>query len=192
MADATLRVLKQWHRRYFHPHLHRPVPKNKIDTLYAYQLGVVTAAHAAHGTTNKWQGLSVIPLANNDEVHAVWITPPDFDYKWPIRIRWGLIANAASKASALTTTVDFVDIGSDHFGSDTAGDGSTALNETIATISTSTNPGADVPFFSVWGKANAQTSDWDALFVKLVSSGNTTADAMRVWCMQVSYVPLTA
>lgn len=192
MADSTTTVLNQYHKSKFHPHLHKPTPKHKVETLYAYQLGPVSAAVAAHGTTNKWQGLPVIPLANSDEIHAVWMSSHGFDSKNPVYVRWGLISNAASKALTITTTVDTVDFGATHAGSATAGDGGTALNETIAAITTASNPGADIPFFSVWGKLNGTSTDFDALFVKLVASGATTADSVRVWCLQVAYRPLTA
>lgn len=192
MADSTLRVQPQYHASRFHTHLHKPAPDYKVQTLYAYQLGPLTATVAAHGVTDVWEGIPVIPLTDADEVHAIWVTPFDFDSKAPFYMRWGLISNAASKAQALATTVDFVDTGATHTGSDTAADGATALTETITTISTSTNPGANKPFFSVWGKVNGRTTDFDILFMKLVASGQTTADAVRVFCLQLAYRGLTA
>lgn len=192
MADSTLRVLPQYHNKIFHASLGKPAADYKVETLYAYQLGVVTAAVAAHGVTDKWEGIPVIPLTDADEVHAIIVTPHDFDSKFPFYLRWGLISNAASKAQALATTVDFVDTGATHSGSDTAGNGATALTETITTISTSSNPGADKPFFSVWGKINGRSTDFDILFAKLVASGQTTADAVRVFCLQFAYRPKTA
>lgn len=192
MADSTLRVLKQYHKPRFHPHLHKPAAGTKVETFYAYQLGPLTAAVAAHGGTNKWVAAPVIPLANSDEIHMNWVTAHDCDTKQPIYVRWGLISNAASKALTITTTINEVDTGSDHSGSDDAGDGGTALDETIAAITTGSNPGADKPFFSVWGKKNGASTDFDILEVKLVASGETTADAVRVFCLQIAYWPLTA
>lgn len=192
MADSTTRVLDQYHAHRFNARGGFPMAKRKTETFYAYQLGPLTAAVAAHGTTNKWEALPVIPLTDSDEVHFAWVTPDDFDYRYPIYLRWGLIANAASKAQALATTIDRLDTGATMAGSDAAGDGATTLTETITTISTATNPGADEPFFSVWGKINGHTSDFDILGVKLVASGQTTADAVRVFCLQISYTPLTA
>ena len=192
MANSTLRVLDQYHANVFHPHLGKPTPDYKVETLLAYQLGPLTAAVAAHGVNNVWEGIPVIPLTDNDEIHVIWPTPHDFDSKFPFYLRWGLISNAASKAQALATTVDFVDTGATHTGSDTAGDGATALAETITTITTGTNPGANKPFFSVWGKINGRSTDFDILFAKLVASGQTTADAVRVFCLQIAYRPKTA
>lgn len=192
MADSTTHVLNQYHRARFHPHLHKPAPEMKVETFYAYQLGPLTAAVAAHGVTNKWQAIPVIPLADNDEVHFNWVTAHDCDTKYPIYVRWGLIASAASKASTITTTISTVDTGANHTGSGSAGDGGTALDETIAAITTGSNPGANIPFFSVWGKKNGVTTDFDILEIKLVSTGNTTADNVKVFCLQIAYWPLTA
>jgi len=192
MADSTTRVLPEYHRARFHPHLHKPTASLKTVTLTAYQLGVLTAARGAHAVSDVWEGIDVIPLADNDEIHVIWPTPLDFDSKYPVYIRWGLLSNADSKAQALTTTVDFIDTGATQSGSDLAADGATALNETIAAITTATNPGTSKPFFSVWGKINGRTTDFDILFLKLVASGATTADAVRVFCLQIAYRPLTA
>lgn len=191
MADSTLRVLNNYHKARFHNSLHKPAAEFKVETLYAYQLGALTAARAAHGTTNKWQGVDVIPLANSDEIHALWVAPHDLDFKFPIYQRWGLIPNNATSALTITTTVDFMDLGATHAGSDAAGDGATAFNETIAAI-TAAQTTADVPFFSVWGKHLAQSTDWDILFTKLVASGQSGADRLRVFCLQIAYRPLTA
>lgn len=193
MADSTLRVLNQYHNPRFHPHLHKPAAGTKVETLYAYQLGPVTAAVAAHGVADKWQGIPVIPVADNDEIHAVWMSAHDFDYRYPLYVRWGLLPNNATSASTITTTVDFVDMNGDvdAKGSDAAGDGGTALTETITAI-VAADTTANVPFFSVWGKAAAQSADWDALFVKMVSTGNSSADRLRIWCLQIAYWPHTA
>lgn len=185
MADSTLRVLDQYHADRFHPHLHKPTPDYKVETFYAYQLGVVSAAQAAHGVSNKWQGIFVIPLADNDEIHAIWVTPHDLDSKFPMYLRWGLIPNNDTSASTLTTTVDYADLGATHAGSDAAGDGATALNETIKAI-VAADTTANIPFFSVWGKMNGRTTDFDILFVKLVSTGNSGADRLRVFCLQLA------
>jgi hypothetical protein len=192
MADSTTRVLSQYHKPRFHPHLHKPAAGTKVETLYAYQLGPLTAAVAAHGGTNKWVAAPVIPLADSDEVHMNWVTPHDCDTRYPIYIRWGLIANAAAKGGTITTTVSTVDLGATHTGSGDAGDGGTALAQTIAAIATGDNPGADKPFFTVWGKKNGATTDYDILEIKLVASAQTTADALRVFCLQIAYWPRTA
>lgn len=192
MANSTLRVLDQYHANVWHPHLGKPVPDYKVDTLLAYQLGPLTAAIAAHGVTDVWQGIPVIPLADNDEIHAIWVTPYNFDSKFPFYARWGLLSNADSKALTIATTVDFVDTGATHAGSDVAADGATPLTETITAITTTSNPGTSKPFFSVWGKINGQTTDFDILFLKLVAGGATTADAVRVFCLQIAYRVKTA
>lgn len=192
MADSTLRVLNQYHKPRFHPHLHKPVAGTKVETLYANQLGPLTAAVAAHGGSNKWVAALVIPLANSDEIHMNWAVPHDCDTKYPIFIRWGLISSANSKALTIATTISTVDTGSTHAGSGDAGDGGTALAETIAAITTGSNPGQDKPFYSVWGKKNGATTDYDILEIKLVASGETTADNVKVWCLQIAYWPFTA
>lgn len=192
MANSTKRLMDGYHLSHFHSHLHKPAPQFVVETMYAYQMGPVTAAIAAHGVTNVWQGVPVVPLDNSDEIHVAWATSHNFDAKHPFYLRWGLIANDSAQAITLTTTVDFVDMGATHTGSDTAGDGATALSETIAAITTTSAAGTNKPYFSVWGKINGRTTDFDALFVKLVASGVTGADTVRVWCLQIAYRPLTA
>lgn len=192
MADSTTRVLPPYHANRYHPHLHKPAPELRVETLYAYQLGPLTAGVAAHGVTNVWEGIPVIPLTDADEIHAIWPTPFEFDSKSPFYVRWGLLSNADAKALTIATTVDFIDTGATQTGSDLAADGATALSETIAAITTTSNPGTSKPFFSVWGKINGRTTDFDILFVKLVASGQTTADAVRAFCLQIAYRPLTA
>lgn len=192
MADSTLRVHPQYHSNRYHVHLHKPAADYAVETLYAYQLGPLTAAVAAHGVSNVWEGVPVIPLTDVDEIHSIWVTPFNFDSKAPFYVRWGLLSNADSKALAIATTVDFVDTGATMTGSDTAGDGATALTETITAITTTSNPGTSKPFFSVWGKINGRTTDFDILFLKLVASGQTTADAVRVFCLQLAYRQLAA
>jgi hypothetical protein len=182
----------QYHTSKWHPTLGKPVPQTKSQVFYAYQLGPLTAAVAAHGATNKWQAIPVIPLADNDEIHFNWLTPYDFDFRHPVLIRWGLISSAASKALTLTTTYSTVDMGASFTGSGDAGDGGTALTQTIAAVTTGNNPGANKPFMSQVGTIEGKTSDYDILEIKGVASGATTADNVKVWCLEISYRPLTA
>lgn len=173
----------------YHTRYGKPVANLTQVHIDAEQLDPLTAAIAAHGGSNKWVAKQVIPLANSDEVHYAWDKPDKLDIKYPILLRWGVISNAASKAGALTTTYSKGSRGTNHAGSDDAGDGGTALDQTIAAITTSSNPGQDKPFLSQIGVINGASSDWDWMDIKLVSSGNTTADALRIWCLKIYYVP---
>lgn len=192
MADSTLRVQPPYHANRYHPHLHKPAPELRVETLYTFQLGVVGAVRAAYGVTDVWEGIPVIPLEDTDEIHAIWVTPFEFDSKSPFYVRWGLLSNADSKALTIATTADFIDTGATQAGSDLAANGATALTETITAITTTSNPGTSKPFFSVWGKINGRTTDFDILFVKMLVSGQTTANAVHAFCLQIAYRTLTA
>lgn len=187
IVNAGRTLVHQYHSVKYHPAYGKPVPQTKRELFYARQLGPLTAAVAAHGTSNKWQAIEVIPLANSDEVHFNWVTPYDFDFRHPVLVRWGLISNAASKALTITTTYSTVDMGATLAGSGDAGDGGTALTQTIAAITTGSNPGADKPFMSQIGTIEGITTDYDILELKLVASGQTTADAVRVFCLEIGY-----
>jgi len=186
MAASTETNLASYHIPRFGSY-GKPSRENIVETFYAYQLGPLTAAVAAHGVTNVWQGMPVIPLANNDEIHFAWKTPNDLDVEYPIKVRWGLISNAATKALTITTTYDRV-----IEGTTVAADGATAFNDTIPAIATGDNPGANIPFNTKWGKINGTSTEFDILFIKGVASGATTADAVRVTWLQFAYTPLTA
>lgn len=192
MADSTTHVLDQYHRSRFHVHLHKPAPDTKVIEVPATAFSLKTTALDTHGTSVKWEHIKVAPLTDGDEIHVVLSTPHDMDTKFPFYVRWGLISNAAAKAVLLETTYDTVDTGATHAGSDDAGDGGTAFTETIATVTTTANPGADKPFFTVWGKANGTATDFDILHVKAIVTDATTAAAVRAWSMQFAYRPLTA
>lgn len=186
-------TVHQYHKSgRFHPELHKPAAAYKRELFYAEQLGPLTAAVAAHGGTNKWVAAKVIPLANSDEIHFNWLTPYDFDFRQPVLVRWGLIASAASKALVITTTYSTVSMGTGFIGSDDAGDGATVLNRTIAAVTTGSNPGADKPFMSQIGVIEQLITDYDILELKLVASGQTTADNVKVWCLEIGYWPRTA
>lgn len=192
MADSTLHVQPQYHASRFHVHLHKPAADTKVVEVPATAFSLVGAALTTHATSSKWEHISVAPLADNDEVHVALSTPHDMDTRHPFYVRWGLIANAAAKGITMETTYDTVDTGADNTGSDDAGEPATALSETIATIATTDNPGADKPFFTVWGKVNGTATDFDILHVKSLTTDATTGDAVRVWSMQLAYRPLTA
>ena len=160
----------------------------QVATLYAYQLGVLTAARAAQGVTNKWEGVDVIPLADSDEIHAIWYVPHNANTKYSIYLRWQLVVgNADSAASTLTTTVDKINMTRTAEGSDTAADGATALTTTIPAITIAETETENFPFASDWGKIVGSATLFDALFVKLVSSSNTAADRLRVVALQIAY-----
>lgn len=168
----------------------------EVETLYAYQLGVISAAQAANGVTNKWQGVFVIPLADNDEIHAVWYVPHQADLRYPLYVRWLLhVGDADSAASTITTTHDKVKMSTGltaatHMvGNDAAGDGGTALNDTIAAITIEETETENTPFASDWGKINGVSTSnrFDALFIKMVSTANTAADRLRVVGLQIAY-----
>jgi len=192
MADSTTHVLPEYHRARFHPHLHKPTASYKVVEFLPEDFSLVSAAIAAHGTSSKWEHLEVVPLADADEIHVEFSTPHDMDTKFPFYVRWKLIANAAAKGVTITTTYDTVDCGANHTGSDDAGEPATAFTETIAAIGTTDNPGADKPFFSVWGKVNGATTDFDSIHIKGAATDATTTDAVRVRSLQFAYRPLTA
>lgn len=177
--DALNRRLKVYQRQVLQEY--------QIETLYAYQLGVLTAAHAAHAVSDKWEGVTVIPLADSDEVHVVYMIPHNAELLHPVYLRWILLPNHTTSAATIATTVDKVDMTRNMTGSDVAGDGATALDTTIPAI-VAAETGADVPFASDWGiiKGVARGSEYDALFVKLVASGASSADRLRVVAMQVA------
>jgi len=192
MADSTTHVLNQYHRERFHPHLHKPVPEVKVIEVPVKAMSLVGAAETAHGTSSKWEHVIVAPLQDGDEAHVVVSTPHDMDTAYPFYVRWGLIADEAAKGVTIETTYDTVDLGATHAGSDDAGEPATAFSETIAAIATSDNPGADKPFFTVWGKVNGNATDFDIVHIKGVTTDATTADALKIWCMQFAYWPMTA
>jgi len=181
MADSSVTTLDCYHKAIFGK-FGVGSHKLKVDTIYAGDLGYVTAgAPAAGGDTNIWQGVQMIAIASNDEIHFAWATPHDFDYHFPFYVRWGLYATDASKAATCTTTYDMVDAG------DAGADGATALATTIA----AKTPGEDVVDWTVWGKGAAGTSDYDYLFLKMVATSCTTADNVKVWCLEIAYTPRT-
>jgi hypothetical protein len=160
-----------------------------VETLYAYQLGPVTAAVAAHGTSNQWQGVPVIPLTNADEIHAAVMVPYGADLIHPQYLRWLLLPDNADSSLTITTTVDTVDMSRDLTGSDAAGDGGTALDVTIPAI-VAAETTAETPFGSDWGKINGKlrsSTFYDCLFVKGVASGQAGADRLRVFGLQVAF-----
>jgi hypothetical protein len=153
----------------------------KVDRIYAGDLGYVAAgAPAANGVSDKWQGVQMIPIASNDEIHFPWAAPHDLDYRYPIYVRWGLYATAASKEATMTTTYDYVSSG------DTAADGATALAETIP----GKTPGDDKVDWTYWGETTPATSDFDVLFLKAVATV-TTADNVKVWALEIAYTSRT-
>ena len=159
-----------------------------IKEFLAYQLGPVTAAVAAHGVTDVWQGIPVIPLADADEIHAICTVPPNADLRHPVYLRWLLIPNAATSVGAITTTIDKVNTTRNWTGSSTAGDGATALSTTIPAVIDG-ETAINVPFASDWGKIAgvAQSAYYDMLFIKLVAGSMTGADILRVFGLQVAF-----
>lgn len=191
MADSTTRRLMQYHSSRYHRHLHKPAPDTKVETIYATQLGPVTAAEAAHTTTDKWEGVRVIPLDANDEVHFAWATPADFSYKDFVYVRLLYIPNHASAGTVITVTYDKVSMGTNGTGSDDAGNGATSFSETIETV-TDAQTNIDQPLASPWGKIVGSTTDYDVLFLKIVAGTASGADRLHLWAVQIGYHPLTA
>jgi hypothetical protein len=151
----------------------------KVARIDAACLGPVTAAEAASGVSNVWEGVLTVPIASNDEIHYAWATPYDLDYRFPLYVRWGVIATADNKAATCLTTYDYLDAG------DTAADGATALAETIP----AKTPGINKVNMTYWGKTTPSTSDFDYLFLKMVATSCTTADNVKVWCLEIAYTP---
>lgn len=159
----------------------------QVETLYAYQLGVLTAARAAHGVSNQWEGVDVIPLADSDELHVIYMIPHNTDLRKHVYLRWILIVGSAdSAASTLTTTIDKIDMLRVMTGSDTTADGATALTTTIPAITIAETETENFPFASDWGRIAGTATLYDALFIKMVSSANTSADRLRVIALQVA------
>jgi hypothetical protein len=191
MADSTTRRLSQYHSSRYHRHLHKPAPDTKVETIYAPLLGPATAAAAAHSTTNKWEGVRVIPLDAADEIHFAWMTPHDFSYKDFVYVRLLYIPNNASSGTVITVTYDKVSMGTTAIGSDAAADGASTFSETIESV-TDAQTDADEPLASPWGKIVGSTSDYDVLFLKIVAGTASAADRLHVWGLQIGYHPLTA
>ena len=180
MAASTKVTLDHYHKAKY-GNLGAGSPYLKVDTIYAADLGHVTAgAPAANGVSTKWAGVMMVTCATNDEIHFAWAIPHDFNYKFPIYVRWGVYTIADSKSITCTTTFDAVSAG------DTAADGATAFTDTIPLIT----PGDDIVNFTYWGKIPAQTSDFDYLFLKNIATV-TTADNGKVWCLEIAYTSLT-
>lgn len=158
----------------------------QVDTLYAYQLGVISAEHAAFGVTNKGQGLPTIPLTNADEIHAMWIPPHDINTKFPVKIRFWVLPNNAASGITLTTTLDYVTAG--EAGDAVAlADGATSLVSTHSAI-TDAETTANTPILTEWAQVNnGTTTPYDALFFKVVASGASGAVRARVYAMQIAY-----
>jgi len=196
MADSTTQKLDSYQTPLFHEALHRPVHRTRVQTFYADQLDTVGAALAPHGVAGKWEHINVIPLANADEIHKVIVVPHDMDVNFPFFLRWGLIPNNATSALTIATLVDLIDVGASQAGSGSAGEPATALDETIAAI-TAAQTTANIPFYSMWGKKNpvvvgGDIGRLDIVHVKLTASGQSSADRLRVFCLQFAYKPMAA
>lgn len=160
-----------------------------VDTLYAYDMGVITAAHAAYGTTNKGQGVWSIPLTNADEVHILWIPPHHWNYKEPVKLRYLIFPNNASSGITLTTTYDKVAWGEGATAA-TLADGATSLTSTHSAI-TDAETTADYPLVTEWAQVNkGSETDFDAFFFKMVASGQTGADRARLIAAQFAFKSL--
>lgn len=186
MADSTLTSLPNYHKNRKRQGGH--TAEWHVDTLYAYQIGVVSAARAANGVSNVWQGVDVIPLANADEVHILWIPPHHINWAAPLKVRFIFFSNNASGGSTMTLTYDKVTWG-EAGDAAVAADGATALTTTLAAITDAATT-ANYPIASVWGEINGSTTNFDALFFKGVSSSNSGADRLRVVAFQVAYKSL--
>lgn len=177
----------------FHKNRHRQGPHTAeflIDTMYAYQLGVITAAHAAYGASNKGQGLLTIPVADSDEIHALWIPAHHINTKHAVEIRYWVFPNNAASGVTLTTTFDYVYNGEAQTAAALA-DGATSLITTHSAI-TDTETTADTPLLTEWAKVNSGTvTDYDGLFFKTVVSGASGADRARIYALQIAYKSLT-
>jgi len=184
------RVPHVYHRKgQYHSNLGKHVPKLRREIFYAYQLGPLTAAVAAHAVTNVWEGVPVIPLANSDEIHFAWFLPPNIDTNFPILLRWGLLPDNNTSALTIATTFDRLSLTSEHKASGTAADGATALDDTLAAV-VAGDTTASKPFWSQVGVIDGTTTAFEILFLKLVASGQSGADRLRVTCLEIYYSPL--
>lgn len=140
-----------------------------------------------YGTTNKGQGLPCHPLADNDELHALVPLHPHIDQRFPIYVRWWLLPNNADSSSTITTTIDKINMTRNLTGSSALADGATALNTVIPAI-VAAETVADTPFASDWGiiKQAAGFTEFDALFIKMVSTSNGGAGRLRVYMLEVA------
>lgn len=179
MAASTLSKLLNYHNG--RPGVRVFDNEWEVTTLYAYQMGPLTAAHAAHATTNKWEGVPVIPLDASDEVHIAWVLPNEMDCKEEILMRAVWLPNNNSAGTVTTFTYDRVT-----FNSSVAADGVTALSETI-TSPADADTDADYPITSMWGKIPGHTTDFDALFVKLVAGTASGADRLHLFAVQFAW-----
>lgn len=139
-----------------------------------------------YGTTNKGQGIPCKPIQDGDELHAFVPLHPHTDQKYPIYLRWWVIPNTTASAVRLNTTVDRINMTRNLTGSDAVGDAATALTTTIADVEGPTTT-ANVPQASTWGiLKKGSASDFDALFVKMVTSNVTGPRSIRVVLLEVA------
>lgn len=187
MADSTELSLFNFHknRRRQGPH----TMEWHVDTMYAYQLGPVSAAYAAFGVTNVGQGLPTIPLENGDEIHVMWIPPHDINTKEPVKVRFWVLPNNASSGITLTTTFDYVYAGEANTAVVLA-DGATSLQTTMTAIA-DTETDAGYPLLTEWAQVNkGTTTDYDALFLKVVAGSASAPNRACIYAVQFAYKSL--
>ena len=189
MAASTETSLLNFHknRRRQGPH----TMEWHVDTYTAYQMGPVGAAYAAFGVSNVGQGLPTIPLSSTDgdEIHVMWIPPHDINTLEPVKIRFWVLPNNASSGITLTTTFDYVYAGEAGTAA-TLADGATSLYTTFSAI-TDAETDAGYPLITEWAQVNkGTTTDYDALFFKVVAASASAADRARIYAMQFAYKSL--
>ena len=181
MGASTTSSLPNYHRGVYGSRFGKGSTKYKVKTYYGGMLGPVTAAIAACGISDDWQGIQVVPLDDADEIHFGWATPHDMDCAAPVFVRFLFIGTNADDTITLTCSYDQVTDGS------TAADGATTFDETIPAKSLAASKvGA-----TYWGRINGKATDYDYLFIKAIAGSAGNADGMKCWAIQIAYTPRT-
>ena len=138
-----------------------------------------------HDVTNVWQGVPVIPLSDNDEIHFAYMIPHNANTKYPMYLRWILLPNNGTSASTIVTTIDKVSTTRTWEGGTTVADGATVLDTVIPAIIAGETVVSQV-FASDWGKINGSATLFDVLFLTMLSTSNSSADRLRVVALQIA------
>lgn len=140
---------------------------------------------AAHGTTGKFQYVTVAPLGDGDAVEYVWPLPVNQDRRNRIYVAALLIANA-TLSNNVTLKFKYSKLKA---GSDVAGAASTEVDQQINVISSVT---ADLPFWTDWGWIDPKsTDDFDLLHLRMdatLADAVNDADKVRIIGISIAYV----
>ena len=138
-----------------------------------------------HETTDKWQGVPTKKLTDLRELMYLWIPRENWNSGSPVYFGFVMAPNHASSGGTLTLTFDRVNVGINAAGAVMA-DGTTALSDTIPAV-TDAQTDADTPLTTYWGKAAGTAADYDGMFLKTISSGNSGASRLQIAKLLIAY-----